>query len=219
MLYGRAFRAPSYFELYNIQFGNDSLDAEKIDTVEVSLDAQFNNSLSGRVGWFLSRLQDPIVPQETFPEQYMHYINGSNRRMEGLVIEMKYDVRKETYLAMNCTYELDNKRSLYILPRLRGNVMVNVLFAQYFNFNAYCHFEDGFRRNRGDDRDDMSGYGIINTTLIAKNFWKHYKGFEIRGSVYNLFDKDYTSPTGKGQLPDDLRMPGRNFMVEVKYKF
>ena len=31
--------------------------------------------------------------------------------------------------------------------------------------------------------------------LIAKKFLKVYEGFEMRGSVYNLFDKDYVYPT------------------------
>jgi iron complex outermembrane receptor protein len=219
VLYGHAFRAPSFFELYNVQFGNDDLDAEKVDTFEVSLGAQFNHSISGRVTWFRSRIRDSIIPQQAFPEQFLRYDNGSTRQMEGFVIEMKYDFRRETYLAMNYTYQLDKKRSVFFLPRLRGNIMANVRLSQYFNFYAHCHFEDGFRRSRGDNRDDMSGYGIINTTLIAKNFWKEYEGFEIRGSVYNLLDKDYTSPTGQGQLPGDLPRPGRNFIIEVKYTF
>ena len=70
-----------------------------------------------------------------------------------------------------------------------------------------------------DKRDDMSGYAIVNTTLIAKKFLKGYENLELRGSVYNLFDKDYASPLGKMQLPEDTPMPGRNFLVEVKYKF
>ena len=96
--------------------------------------------------------------------------------------------------------------------------MANVRLSRYLNFYTSCHFEDGFRRDRGDIRDDTSGYGIVNATLIFKKFLKGYEGLEIRGSVYNLFDKDYTSsyyPT----LPKDLPRPGRNFMIEVKYKF
>ena len=106
-----------------------------------------------------------------------------------------------------------------MIPRYRGNIMANIRLSKYLNFYASCHFEDGFRRDRGDPRNNMSGYGIINTTLIAKKFLRNYEGLEVRGSVYNLFDKDYTSPTTMFGLPDDLPRPGRNFMVEVKYKF
>jgi outer membrane receptor protein involved in Fe transport len=80
-----------------------------------------------------------------------------------------------------------------------------------------CHIEDGFRRNVGDSRDDMAGYAVVNTTLIARNFLKGYEGLEVRGSIYNLFDKDYTCP--EAFLPDDMPQPGRNFIIELKYKF
>jgi outer membrane receptor protein involved in Fe transport len=49
-------------------------------------------------------------------------------------------------------------------------------------------------------------------------FVKGYEGIEVRGSIYNLFDKDYTSPEDPA-VPDDMPQPGRNFIVEVKYKF
>ena len=97
--------------------------------------------------------------------------------------------------------------------------MANFRLSKYLNFYASCHIEDGFRRDRGDNRDDASGYGIVNTTLIAKKFLKDYEGLEVRGSVYNLFDKDYVSPIPLNFLPEDMPRPGRTFLVDVKYKF
>jgi iron complex outermembrane receptor protein len=41
LLYGSAFRAPSFSELYDGGFGNPDLDPEEIDTYEVSLGAEF----------------------------------------------------------------------------------------------------------------------------------------------------------------------------------
>jgi iron complex outermembrane receptor protein len=131
---------------------------------------------------------------------------------------MRYDFGRGTYLTANYTYQLFKKRALYMIPRYMGNVMANIRLSKYLNFYTSCHFEDGFRRNRGDPRDDMSGYGIVDTTLIAKKFLKGYEGLEVRGSVYNLFDKDYTSPFSQ-QIPNDIPRPGRSFLVGVRYKF
>ena len=64
----------------------------------------------------------------------------------------------------------------------------------------------------------MSEYAIVNATLIAKKFLENHEGLELRGSVYNLFDKNYTSPTDPS-LPHDIPRPGRNFIIELKYKF
>jgi iron complex outermembrane receptor protein len=65
----------------------------------------------------------------------------------------------------------------------------------------------------------MQGYSIVNATLIAKKILKGYEGLELRASVYNLFDEDYTSPAGKNELPHDIPRPGQNFLFEISYKF
>ena len=77
-------------------------------------------------------------------------------------------------------------------------------------------FNNGFKRQNGDERKDNPGFGIVNATVIAKNF---LSGFELRGSVYNLFDKEYTFPSEKGELPEDYHGPDRHFLVEVRYTF
>jgi len=71
----------------------------------------------------------------------------------------------------------------------------------------------------------MSGYTVVNTILIAKKFWKGYEGHELRGSAYNLFDRDYTSPTPTGPpsldpaLPNDMPRLGKIYLVELKCTF
>jgi iron complex outermembrane receptor protein len=219
VLYGHAFRAPSFQELHDTLLGNPGLDAEKIDTYEVSLGAEVTPSLSGQITWSRSRIKDSIGQTLEQGPDWQRYRNFGTQRSEDLELEMKYDFGRGAYLAANYTYQLSKKRALFMIPRYMGNVMANIRLSKYLNFYASCHFEDGFRRNRGDPRDDMSGYGIVNATLIAKKFLEGYEGFEIRGSVYNLFDKDYTSPTDQGQVLDDLPRPGRSFMVGVTYKF
>jgi iron complex outermembrane receptor protein len=218
LLYGHAFRAPSFLELYNLRFAapNLDLDPETIDTYEISLGAGITPSLSSRVTFFHNEGKDSVVAL------WENAQNENKMRSQGVEAEARYDFPRGTYLAMNYTYvrwisphiQLRN----WWAPRHFGNVMANIRLSRYLNFYASCHIEDGFRRNRGDRRDDMSGYAVVNTTLIAKKFLKGYEGLEVRGSIYNLFDKDYTSPEAPS-LPDDMPQPGRNFIVEVSYKF
>ena len=97
--------------------------------------------------------------------------------------------------------------------------MSNIRLSRYLNLYADCQFIDGLQRwVTGDDRDDPSGYAIVNATLIAKKFLKGYEGLELRGSVYNLLDKDWVTPTDP-KIPNDMPRPGRNYMVEIKYTF
>jgi len=90
---------------------------------------------------------------------------------------------------------------------------------KYLNFNAQLLYRGNWSRSKNDTRQDPGDYAIVNATLIAKDFINELKGLEARGSVLNLFNKDYTSPTGPGELPYDYPMPGINFFLELRYTF
>ena len=202
-------------ELYDFGYGNLELDPETRDVYEVSLGAEFTASLSSWVTFYHEQEEDNIVV--TFPRT----INYGKTRFQGIEVEVKYDFGRGSYFAMNYSYRRimsphTKVRIDWLIPKHLGNVMANVRLSNYLNFYASCHIEDGFRRYTGDDRDYMSGYAVVNTTLIAKKFLKGYEGLELRGSIYNLFDKDYTSPEPQ-TFPDDMPRPGRHFLVKVKY--
>ena len=136
---------------------------------------------------------------------------------------MKYDFGRGTYIGMNYTHLNIDIRDPDVLPWFEperlGTLTANVRLNRYLNLNAYLLYRGGWTRAEGDPRDDPGDYVLVNTALIAKNFLKELKGLEVRGGVYNLFNKEYTSPTAPGQLPDDLPMPGINFMLELRYTF
>jgi outer membrane receptor protein involved in Fe transport len=220
LLYGSAFRAPNFNELYDVLHGDPDLDPEEVDTYQVSLGAEVTPSFSGQITWYQNRIKNAIDPRMKSGFDFLQAINYSTMRSQGLEIEMRYELGRGSYLALNYTNQLSLKRMFqWFVPRHTGNIMANIRLSRYLNLYTSCHFEDGFRRQRGDKRDDMSGYAIFNTTLIAQKFLKDYEGLELRTSVYNLFDKDYTSPAGYQELPQDIPRPGRNFMVEARYKF
>jgi len=106
-------------------------------------------------------------------------------------------------------------------PERLGTLMANVRLNRYLNLNTYLLYRGGWTRAdyQGETRDDPGDYVLVNAGLVAKNFLKELKGLEVRGMVYNLFNKDYTSPTGPGELPDDMPMPGINFFLELRYTF
>ena len=78
--------------------------------------------------------------------------------------------------------------------------------------------DGGERSDPEETRDDPSGHALVFATLIAKKFLKGYEPLELRASVSNLLDKDWSSPEPPG-LPNDLPMPGINYLLEIKYTF
>jgi iron complex outermembrane receptor protein len=98
LLYGHAFRAPNFSELYyGSGVGNPDLDPEEVDTYQVSLGAQLASTLNSRVTWFQNRIKDSIFPDITIGST--QFANQGTIRTEGLEAEMKYDLGRGSYLA------------------------------------------------------------------------------------------------------------------------
>ena len=51
---------------------------------------------------------------------------------------------------------------------------------------------------------------------LLKNF---IDNLEVRGSVFNLFDKGYDDPAPKNTVPTDYPQQGRSIIIELRYKF
>jgi outer membrane receptor protein involved in Fe transport len=63
---------------------------------------------------------------------------------------------------------------------------------------------------------EVRAYGLVNLTLSSREF---AGGFQLSGSVYNLFNRIYSDPVGA-----EIRMPalpqnGRDFRVQLVRTF
>ncbi len=216
LLYGHAFRAPTFYETIS---PGSNLDPETIDTYEVSLGADFTSSFSGRITLFHKEEEDII-----WPIGQANYANQGKARDQGFELEAKYDFGKGTYISGY--YEYLSVKSGPSFSNYLAQLMANVRLSRYLNFNADCnHWDSTNRANPEDPRDDPSSLTLVNATLIAKKFLKGYEGLELRGSVYNLFDKDWSrdvpdmTPSGLPAIPNDWPIPGINYLLEMKYTF
>jgi len=223
-LYGKAFRAPYFAELYDPFYGNPDLKNETEETFELSFGANLL-PFSGQVTVFRNQFDNAIGPDVRGESPTYQYINAREYTFHGVELQMKYDFGRGTYLSMNYTHmNYDYPAGVdenigYMRPERFGTLMGNVRLNKYLNFNAYFLYRGGWVRSEGDTREDPGDYVIANTTLIAKDFLKELKGLEVRAAVYNLFNKEYTTPTAQGELPGDYPMPGINFMLELRYTF
>lgn len=96
-LYGRAFRAPTLFELYAnaplVVVGNVDLRPEEIDTVELVLDARPLEPLSLRLDGFVNWLRHPIermrIPN-AIGSTTIQYANMAGQRIHGVELTLRY---------------------------------------------------------------------------------------------------------------------------------
>ncbi|MCP4349884.1 MAG: TonB-dependent receptor [Desulfobacterales bacterium] len=223
ILYGSAFRAPNFTELYSennpILTGNSDLKPEKIQTYEAGLEYRFLKNFSAGLNYFHNEIKDMIVTGPKPLGGPADFINADGTtKTDGIEAELDFYFAKNSHGYINCSYqdgEDRNGNDLANAAHWVANAGYNQGLGKYFNANLNISWIGKRPRAAGDTRDDLSSSTLADLTFIAKNFWK---GFEIRGSVYNLFDEDYRDPLDT-RVPNDLPNQKRMFLAEIRYKF
>ena len=125
LLYGRAFKAPTVFELFDEWRGNAHLEPEKIATGEIELSYRFSSAALVKAGHFYSRLADLIVvapnpdpikmPIGPNSEHLDYYQNIGSTCISGLSLQGDFQIGEHLYSYANysCTWgedgaEIDN---------------------------------------------------------------------------------------------------------------
>jgi len=223
LLYGEAFRAPIFLEMFTtnqpaIQ-GNEDLDPETIRTYELGLSYKFNKHVSSSVNYFFNDVKDLIVLRTVESAQNTsRYENFGDAHIQGVEMETKVDITKGNYVFMNYTFqspEDDDGDDLPFVAKHKGNFGVNVHYWKYLNTNLSAFVSGPRSREEDDTRGDLPAYTLLNLSVIGKEF---FKTMEVYGTVYNLLDKDY-SDAGPTSIPEDLPRPGRTFFVGLSYQF
>jgi iron complex outermembrane receptor protein len=211
MLYGHAFAVPNIFEIVGTA-PDTTLGPQTMDSYELSLGAEFTSSFESRVTLFRFYDKDLITWAEG------PYTNRGEMRTQGVEVEARYDFGRGTWVAGSYSYTSLKDGygpSIYV-----GKVICNIRLSRYLNFNVDGYLFSGF--GDPDYYEDFSGGAddrtIMNATLIARNFLKDYEELELRASVYNLFDKDWSEMLWE-VTPYGLPQPGINFLVGVRYMF
>ncbi len=220
-LFATAFRAPNFNELFignNISIlGNPRLDPEKVNTFEVGLGYNFTEHIKGNINYFYNRIRDRISLDTGTPPMFQ---NVGGTRIMGVEAEIRADFGEDSYIYANYTYqdaeETRNRNRLANVPIHKANLGVNLGLGKYVNANLHTFLSGPRPRGNGDTRADLPSYALVDLTVIGKNF---IDNVEIRGSVRNLFDKDYEDPAPQNTVPTDFPQQGTSFYVELRFAY
>ena len=229
ILYGHAFRAPTFTELYAVysaQVGNENLGPEKVGTFEIGLNHKFTPNINASVNYFYNDLSDIILSTgkvviEGWPCQLE---NSGKVHSQGIEAEVKANFEKNTYAYFNYSYaKAKDELTGDVIPNVANNLFnfgLNVGMFKYLNANVNVNYVG--ERKRGllsgfpDSRDPIKAYSLFALTLRAQNFWKKT---EIILSIHNLFDTQYTDPEELGLIYYDIPREGRQILGKVIFKF
>lgn len=228
LLYGRAFRAPSFGELYAqnnpVVLGNPSLQPETIDSYELAFDYRPTANLTSRLNLFRYEIRNLIDYVPNAGGQTSTAQNAQDRTGQGL--EWEADWQASTRLKLAGSYSFQHSedsgtgQDVPNTPAQMASLRATWQVAPRWNAGLQNDWVAGMKRAAGDPRPPIKSYVMTNATLRHGLEDKH---FELAATVYNLFDRDARAPTlynpnlGTAAIPDDYPLPGRSIWVELRY--
>jgi outer membrane receptor protein involved in Fe transport len=224
LLYGEAFRAPSFAELFNqnnpVVLGNPDLDPETIATLELALDYQPRENMRFAINGFHYWWDDIIrfVPDAGGASSTAR--NAGEQTGLGLELEAEWEPIAGLKFIGNYAFQKSTDENT---DTDAGNAPQHQLYARAeWEFYPHWHLTPQINwvidraRPAGDPRPELDDYAMVDVTLRRQAILDH---LEIALSVRNLFDVDARepSPAPGTFLPNDLPLAGRSLFGEVRY--
>ncbi len=223
-LYGRAFRAPSFSELFaqnNLALvGNPDLEPETIDTYEVAFDYRPNQNVDLKLNLFLYQIKDLVEAQ--FGVLAANNLEQSGR---GFEFEAEWRATKNFKLIGNYAWQnaedddtntdVPNAPQQQLYLRSVWEVDNNITASAVLNWVA------DRERSVGDLRSDIDDYTVVDLVVQYRNL---IDGLDISLIGKNVFDEDVREPsTGQfpsmPEIPGDYPLEGSSATIEFKYNF
>ncbi len=215
LLYGQAFRPPSYQELFDetsFSIPNPNLKPENSETLDLVFSYAASKVLQLDMNIFYFQQTD-IIRLDRSSGQYQ---NTGDHIIRGIELEARWQASKDISVSGNYTIreQSDSDLSAIQEPVQDAYLRADWGFKSKWNWNMQTSWTGERKRRATDSRPALDGDLITDTTLryAASNSW------ELAASIRNLFDVDAREWTS-ASINNDLPLPERNAYAEVRYKF
>ncbi|MCP3662281.1 MAG: TonB-dependent receptor [Gammaproteobacteria bacterium] len=230
-LYGRAFRAPSFAELYDINnpviLGNPDLVPESINTGEIAFDYRPTFDLQTGLNLFAYQIDDMIRFAPDPGGGTSTAQNTSGQRGYGFELEAEWDLSEKLSLGGNYAYqhatEWETGSAVPNAPAHQIYLNGKWRFLPDWLVAAQLNWVGDRPRAENDPRADISDYTLVD--LVVRNT-RGLHNWQLALGVRNLFDKTVYEPSpaepglpAGAFIPDDYPLAGRSFYAEAQYKF
>ena len=229
LLYGRAFRAPTFGELAAannpIVIGNPNLAPEIINTFELAFDYKPTVTLNLLFNLFHYEIDGLIdyVDDDGVPGGSATAQNVINQNASGAELEIRWQASKILRLFANMAVQnainKDTGRKVADAPRdqiyMGANIKVNV------NWNAQLDAHAIMNRPRaaGDSRTKIADYNWFNLSINGRNFMEN---INLQIGIKNLFDSNAREPGPAGTVTVPSAIPneeGRSIYFALSRTF
>lgn len=211
LMFGQAFRAPSYLELYAPTAAtkpNPALVPERSQTWDLAFTYAASRDLKLGLDLFSFSQSDLIAADATNQFQ-----NVGNNTARGVELEAQWQASKTLRVAGNLTHRVENV-AFNSVPKQQAYLRLDWAFEPGWNWNIQANWIGERPLPAGDPRAPLNAYTLVDTTLrhVRRPNW------EFAASVRNLFDAD-AREYSSASLANNLPLSGRGLHAEVIYKF
>ncbi|WP_457354954.1 TonB-dependent receptor plug domain-containing protein [Roseateles sp. P5_D6] len=225
LLYGSAFRAPSFNEQYGVNpvaSGNAAIRPETMRTVEAALQWHASRELQLNFNVFRYAMGDIIkTTSNPAPAPGATFRNAGSQHGTGAEVEWVWDARRDLRFTGNYAYQRSidelNRTDAGYAPHHHLNARLDWSFVGDSTLSGRVNRVGDRVRVYGDARPNLPGYTTLDLSLrtaLAKTGW------ELSLALLNALNADVREPSLPSTgIANDLPMAGRSLTAQASYKF
>lgn len=229
-LYGSAFRAPAFDELYNANnpalLGNLDLTPEEVDTFELAWD--YRPSFDSKVVLSLFKYKADnlitLVLQEDNSAKQKE--NAAQQDGYGFELESSWKLTEDLNFGFGVSYQNSKTHGIgddvvqpeYTVPDVpTRTAMASLDYKLNDEIDVYwqAYYVAGRHRLAADARDEIADYWHNDLSVRYHPVGADY---QLSFSIKNLLDKEYKEPSD-GSISNDFVMPHLQWSVKLEYSF
>jgi len=225
LLYGRAFRAPSFAELYAqnnpVATGNTELDPEVINTLELVFDYKPLDTLSVIFNVFYYEIDGLIdfVDDDGAPGGDATAQNTIDQKASGFELEAQWQLSKAVRLLGNAAFQnaenTDTGEEVAGAPRQQLYMGMNWAHSQSWSSQLDAYAIMDRPRGANDPREQVDDYNWVNLSINGRDI---LGDISVQLALKNIFDTDAREP-GPSAIPNDYPLEGRSAYLGLSAQF
>lgn len=227
LLYGKAFRAPVFNELFitsnPVNLGDPSLKPERIDSYELAVSHQPTEHFLYSINTYYYEIEDIITLVDLAgPGGPRQWQNASDRKGYGVEIEGKTKINSSLSATANYSYQIatdkDSNDDVGEAPNSQLYARMN---WQRHSMNISMQVNRVGSQQRAPNDSRTSSLGHYTTVDLRVKRTNVLPNLDVALIIKNLGDEDVFEPSlSPGiNIPNDHPMAGRTFYGELEYTF
>ena len=223
LLYGSAFRAPSFNELFlqnnPSALGNPDLDPETIDTVELVFDYQINFDNHLVFNLYQYRAKDLIDKTAVPGTSSLQTANLYNLDGQGAEFEWNWRPAAHWRADFNFAYQDTTNRATDLqvanAPGQSASLRLYYDINSNWQVSGWAHWIADRQRASNDNRPPLADYQLWNLSL---NYQPDQSPWQVKTAIRNLLNKKAYEPSGTA-ISNDFLLEGRSLTLQISYNW